>query len=377
MKLTQAQRNVDKEFYEAHATTDVRAQEFLRKNAHTRINKDGQPILIFTPGGQELYNNPTVYAQTWKDYSTEYQAMLAVAPSKTLSQQQWEITKSTAETAAKGVGKGIANYPSDVANGLLNLPVQIIYPLIPNKEQENGIQKLFKPIEFIPVPFVYNNDVERDVGRQTQHIIDVGLVAGSAKKVLPKSESSKAVTPSSSPQPVKNNGIRGGAAKTNPIVQAEIEALQRIAKNPKGPNLSERAAKRAADAKVASQKAIDDLNAGNFPGKPIGGSGTPREMPVSSNSNIAAHKYIRDLFGGEMPVNKKYLDARCPGCWVAKTPDGTSVTFRPAGAASDKTLPTTASVDINNSAIRSNNVKSNGKEEHLKLKFPEAQKAMP
>jgi len=187
--LAQAQREVDREFYETHTTSDVRAQAFLKRNAHTRLNKDGQEILIFTPGSPELYNDPTVYAQTWKDYSAEYQSMLNAAPAKTLAQHNKEIVGNTTNTALKGIGKGAANYPSDTVNGLLNLPVQIIYPLIPNQEQEGGIKNLFQPIEFIPVPFAYNNEIERDVGNQTQHIIDVGLAAAGAKKVLPEPRS--------------------------------------------------------------------------------------------------------------------------------------------------------------------------------------------
>jgi filamentous hemagglutinin len=54
-----------------------------------------------------------------------------------------------------------------------------------------------------------------------------------------------------------------------------------------------------------------------------------------------------------------------PGAWRAQTPDGTWVTYRPAGQASDKTLPSTASVDINSSQVKGIN---NNRE--LKLKFP-------
>jgi len=92
---------------------------------------------------------------------------------------------------------------------------------------------------------------------------------------------------------------------------------------------------------------------------------------VGSSSNAVAHKHIIDLFGGEIPIDKKYLGEKCPGCWVAKTSDGTSVTFRPAGTASGKTLETTASVDVNNPTIRSLNISKSKSPEVLKLKFPE------
>jgi len=72
-----------------------------------------------------------------------------------------------------------------------------------------------------------------------------------------------------------------------------------------------------------------------------------------------------------MKCSQKYLGEKCPGCWVAKTSDGTSVTFRPAGTASGKTLETTASVDVNNPTIRSLNISKSKSPEVLKLKFPE------
>lgn len=54
-----------------------------------------------------------------------------------------------------------------------------------------------------------------------------------------------------------------------------------------------------------------------------------------------------------------------PGSWVAILPDGTAVTFRPAGQASSATSDTTATVEVNNKSIRDINL---GK--HAKFKFP-------
>jgi len=92
-------------------------------------------------------------------------------------------------------------------------------------------------------------------------------------------------------------------------------------------------------------------------------------MPASSNPNTAVLKYIKYLFGGEMPTNRKSLGKDFPRCWVAKTPNGTAVTYRPAGTASKKTLDSTASVDVNNETIKSLN-RTQRSEEPLKLKFP-------
>ncbi len=61
----------------------------------------------------------------------------------------------------------------------------------------------------------------------------------------------------------------------------------------------------------------------------------------------------------------------CPGCWIGTNPDGTTITYRPAGLASSGTLSTTASVDLNNpQSINQLNLNRKGKAEEVKLKFP-------
>jgi len=51
-------------------------------------------------------------------------------------------------------------------------------------------------------------------------------------------------------------------------------------------------------------------------------------------------------------------------------PDGTFVTYRPAGNASSSTSTTTATVEINSSALNQLNIGKKGKPTSLKFKFP-------
>jgi filamentous hemagglutinin len=118
-----------------------------------------------------------------------------------------------------------------------------------------------------------------------------------------------------------------------------------------------------------NQQFIDDLNAGRLPGNPIGGPGTPREMPASRNPSATAQDFAYQFFGGSAPTNAKPITG-CDGCWRAQTSDGTWVTYRPAGQASADTLPTTATVEVNGAAINGLNASSKGKATILKLKFP-------
>ena len=84
-------------------------------------------------------------------------------------------------------------------------------------------------------------------------------------------------------------------------------------------------------------------------------------MPSSSDPNQAALDFARDAMGGQQPVAVKPIGL--PGAWVAEIPDGTSITYRPAGSASDRTAATTATVEINSKAIDMNS-------KIAKLKFP-------
>lgn len=116
-------------------------------------------------------------------------------------------------------------------------------------------------------------------------------------------------------------------------------------------------------------QALRELSVGTLPGRAIGGPGTPREMPVTSDPSATAADFVRQLFAGA-PIKKIPLGATCVGCWRAQTPDGSWVTYRPAGQASGLTSLTTATVEVNSPGIRILNVNSAGSAKSLKLKFP-------
>jgi filamentous hemagglutinin len=146
----------------------------------------------------------------------------------------------------------------------------------------------------------------------------------------------------------------------------EVAALSRIGKNPTAPDLTGKASNT-----VLNQQLVNDLRAGALPGVPIGGPGTPREMPMSSNPSVTAEDFAMRALGrqptdAELAKGASMNKGNCPGCWSAQAADGTYVTYRPAGSASADTLATTASVGLNNPAIKALNA---GRPE-LKLKFP-------
>jgi filamentous hemagglutinin len=157
------------------------------------------------------------------------------------------------------------------------------------------------------------------------------------------------------------SGVKGGTAADT--VTNEVAALERIGQNPVGPVLEGKAPN-----SVLNQQLINDLNAGKLPGTPIGGPGTPREMPISPNPSATAENFANGFFGGTKPSNATPIP-NCSGCWYAKASDGTFVTYRPAGQASAGTLPTTATVEVNSPTINALNASSNGQQSVLKLKF--------
>jgi filamentous hemagglutinin len=102
---------------------------------------------------------------------------------------------------------------------------------------------------------------------------------------------------------------------------------------------------------------------GNLPSG-IGGTGTPIPMPATADASATAEQFATAAFNGQTPV--KVIDnITGEGSWVAIMPDGTAITYRPAGQASALTDPGTATVEINSPSVRSIN---NG--DVAKFKFP-------
>jgi filamentous hemagglutinin len=96
----------------------------------------------------------------------------------------------------------------------------------------------------------------------------------------------------------------------------------------------------------------------------IGGRGTPIPMPPSSNPNETAEQFAEDAFNGQIPVEITN-NVTGEGSWVATMPDGTYITYRPAGQASSSTDSSTATVEINSPAVKAIN-----SGEVAKFKFP-------
>jgi len=157
--LAQAQQNVDKDFATDHAMVDTGAVVFLRSQADTFVDENGRVMLMFAPGGKDAYENAGMYGHTWSQFTNEQQAMLSAASSKTQSQKESEIWDATRSTALGGLGKGIVNYPSDSVNGIIDFGKQLFHV--------DGVGN-----EVVGVPLDYSNEVEREIAKGTQHLID-------------------------------------------------------------------------------------------------------------------------------------------------------------------------------------------------------------
>lgn len=96
-----------------------------------------------------------------------------------------------------------------------------------------------------------------------------------------------------------------------------------------------------------------------------GVNGGAIERPATANPNQTAEQFARDAFNGQTPVSTKPIDGKS-GAWVAELPDGTHVTYRPAGQASSSTLDTTATVEVNSPSVKAIN-----KNAPAKFKFPQ------
>ncbi|WP_322004714.1 hemagglutinin repeat-containing protein [Paraburkholderia tropica] len=96
----------------------------------------------------------------------------------------------------------------------------------------------------------------------------------------------------------------------------------------------------------------------------IGGLGTPIPMEPTADPSATAEQFATEAFNGQTPV-KVIKNITGEGSWVAIMPDGTAITYRPAGQASVATADTTATVEINSAAVKNIN---NGNV--AKFKFP-------
>ncbi|MBQ9259856.1 MAG: hypothetical protein IJ187_08420 [Neisseriaceae bacterium] len=119
---------------------------------------------------------------------------------------------------------------------------------------------------------------------------------------------------------------------------------------------------------VYNQYAVNKLNSGTLVGITKNGKlGSPREMPITRNPNATAQDFVQkygQLNGGlvkaeTIPMKNGEIFTRY------QLGNGGFINFRHVGAASNRTAPTTATVEINNAQIKA----ING-DKALKLKFP-------
>jgi hypothetical protein len=103
---------------------------------------------------------------------------------------------------------------------------------------------------------------------------------------------------------------------------------------------------------------------GVLPGIPLPGSPGGRNMLPSANPDATALQYVYGIYNGQIPNSVTSIVSR-PGAFVASMPDGSYITYRPSGQASERTPRDMATVQINSAAISA----LNGGES-LKLKFP-------
>jgi hypothetical protein len=104
---------------------------------------------------------------------------------------------------------------------------------------------------------------------------------------------------------------------------------------------------------------------GVLPGNEPVGSAGGRNMPASDDPNAAALQYVIQIYNGQVPVSVTPLGDPALGAFVAKMPDGTTITYRPAGMASERTPSTMATVQVNNPITNGLNGAAS-----LELKFP-------
>jgi hypothetical protein len=105
---------------------------------------------------------------------------------------------------------------------------------------------------------------------------------------------------------------------------------------------------------------------GVLPGSAPVGSAGGRNMPESDNPNSAALNYVASAYNRQAPVSVQEIGDPGSGAFYAQMPDGTVITYRPAGQSSERTPSTMATVELNSPAIRALNGGST-----LKLKFPQ------
>ncbi|MBO7080542.1 MAG: hypothetical protein J6V99_00670 [Neisseriaceae bacterium] len=157
--MAQAMRDIDKQYADTHASYNENAENFLRKNASTFVDEKGATMLMFANMG--YYTDSSKYAEQ-QGYARERQRLSGLNNQYSAAQRNAEINAKTASAIKGGTSKGVQNFPTDMVNGLIAIPNQIIGTNIP----------------YLSQPAPYPDENQRDIGNWTSEKVGNAIVIG-------------------------------------------------------------------------------------------------------------------------------------------------------------------------------------------------------
>ncbi len=170
------------------------------------------------------------------------------------------------------------------------------------------------------------------------------------------------------PRAVSTDALDAGSDGGADVQIAQGPVFEPPAPPEEPPALPPKAPPESAEPVVPPKGTIADAVAPNgvLPGDGSNGLGNPRTMPASDVPDAAALHFVVQIYNGRTPIAVQTGGNLPPGAFVAEMPDGTFITYRPAGQSGYRTSSATATVEINSDTMR---LLSNG--QILKLKFPQ------
>ena len=112
--MVQAMRDIDKQYADTHAGYNPQAEAFLRKNAGTFVDENGDTMLMFANMG--YYKDSTKYADQ-TGYTAERQRLAGLNNQYNQKDRSNDIKYKTNDAIVGGSIKGVKNVPSDLING--------------------------------------------------------------------------------------------------------------------------------------------------------------------------------------------------------------------------------------------------------------------
>ena len=162
--VAQAMRQVDAAYYAKHADTDTAAEQFLRSIAGS-FKADGETFLDFAP--MKYYRDSGKFAN--HTGYRDLRAKLGQNPVHTEAQRNRTIEEKAYSTIGSGVGKGIGN---TLANNLQAGPPHYVLGIT---NYSNWGKELI----------LYENPVERAIGKQVEDMTEKAVAAVSLGRSLP------------------------------------------------------------------------------------------------------------------------------------------------------------------------------------------------